>query len=96
MKICKCSKCGESFNVSDNFMGTILCEDCDPFMQDVRGDAGKYQDKISAIETALQAVLVNSNNYGMHESKWQIVKDKISDAFNALDYLKAVLVLSQK
>lgn len=37
MKIRKCSKCGQSFNVSGNFMGTILCEDCDPFMQDVKG-----------------------------------------------------------
>lgn len=32
MKICKCVKCKKEFSMNDNFMGTILCEDCDPFM----------------------------------------------------------------
>lgn len=31
--ISKCSKCGRSFAMSKDFTGTIICEDCDPFMR---------------------------------------------------------------
>jgi hypothetical protein len=31
-KISKCSKCGAEFKMPVNFMGRILCEDCDSFM----------------------------------------------------------------
>ena len=32
IQICKCSKCGYKFEMPINFMGRILCENCDPFM----------------------------------------------------------------
>lgn len=32
MKKCKCRKCHREFDMPDDFIGTILCEDCDPFM----------------------------------------------------------------
>ena len=32
MKICKCRKCQRPFEMPDSYLGTILCEDCDPHM----------------------------------------------------------------
>ena len=32
IKICKCSECGRKFEMPEEFSGTILCEDCDGFM----------------------------------------------------------------
>ena len=32
MKIWKCSKCFTEFEVSDNFHGTIICQECEPFV----------------------------------------------------------------
>lgn len=34
MKMVKCCKCGNGFEMPDNYFGNILCEACDPFMQD--------------------------------------------------------------
>lgn len=35
MKVVGCSKCINNFEMPDDFVGTIVCEDCDPFMGDV-------------------------------------------------------------
>jgi hypothetical protein len=43
---------------------------------------------IFKIEDAFNSVKENSNNYGMPEWKWDIVKNKISIAINAIEYLK--------
>ena len=32
MKIEKCCKCMREFEMPDSFIGSILCENCDPFM----------------------------------------------------------------
>jgi len=34
MKNIKCIKCDHEFPMPDNFYGHILCESCDPFMQE--------------------------------------------------------------
>jgi hypothetical protein len=43
MKICKCCKCGQEFEMPDNFFETILCESCDPFMQEEKKDEYKFE-----------------------------------------------------
>lgn len=52
---------------------------------------GGFMDKeksLKIIGEALEAVRANSNNYGMAAWKWDVVKSKINDAENALEYLK--------
>lgn len=31
-KICECKKCGQEFCIPKSFVGSIICESCDPFM----------------------------------------------------------------
>ncbi len=32
MKIVRCSSCGQPFNMHEDFIGSLLCESCDPMM----------------------------------------------------------------
>ena len=50
---------------------------------------GKTEQKIDIIESALKAVLEKSND-------WDEVKDKISVAFNSIDYLSALICVLRK
>lgn len=42
MKIVKCSRCKYQFKMPDNFLGSILCETCDPHMETYEPIAPEY------------------------------------------------------
>ena len=46
IQICKCSECGRKFEMPEEFSGTILCEDCDGFMNPLSKMPSKIKEKI--------------------------------------------------
>jgi hypothetical protein len=48
----------------------------------------RVTEKLSVIEEALNAVIENSNNYGMVSWKWAKIENKVMEAMNAIAYLR--------
>ncbi len=69
MKIVKCRKCHAEFQMPDNFSGTILCEDCDPFMNN-GAISPKYTSVTSdreELSPLLRLSLMQANNNALRE-----------------------------
>jgi len=70
MKICKCVKCKREFEMEDNFMGTILCEDCDPFMNEQSMIEKLEADKAEITELLHDAIGLLMNHAQHEDAGW--------------------------
>src|SRR3990167_5002089 len=87
IQICKCSECGRKFEMPEEFSGTILCEDCDGFMNPLPKMPGKIKEELTTFILLAEEYLKRH-----YPNKEEPIDIRWSAVFNFANFLDKLML----